>query len=134
MPLRNESVLTEFGAHDALEVIESLIEEDLLVCAEFTVEDFQLLYVSDAALERYDSETDVWVVGDVIHEYMNVDFLERELFEELYPEVTETNAFVTYTDYAAIIRVLCGDEGFYVSVDPAAPVSEIVSALVERLS
>lgn len=133
MPTRNDSVLTDFDAIGALDAVQSRIGEDLLVCAEFIPEDFHIIYVSDTGLDGYRNETDIWVVGDVIHEYMNIDFLERELFRDLYPQVTETNAFVTYTDYAAIIRVLSGDEGLYLSVDPDAPVSEIVSDVTDIL-
>lgn len=133
MPIRNDSVLTDFNAIGALQAVEDRIGDDIFVCAEFTPDDFHILYVSDTALDQYDTETDIWVVGDVIHEYMNVDFLERELFNELYPQVTETNAFVTYTDYAAIVRILRENEGFYLSVDPQAPVSEIVTELTTVL-
>ncbi|MCL9814137.1 hypothetical protein [Natranaeroarchaeum aerophilus] len=133
MAIRNDSVLTDFNATAALRAVEDRVGDDIFVCGEFTPDDFHILYVSDRALEQYDSETDIWVVGDVIHEYMNVDFLERELFNDLYPQVTETNAFVTYTDYAAIVRVLQGEEGFYLSVDPQAPVSEIVNELTAIL-
>lgn len=133
MAIRNDSVLTDFNAAAALRAVEDHIGDDIFVCGEFTPDDFHILYISDRALEQYDDETDIWVVGDVIHEYMNVDFLEQELFNELYPQVTETNAFVTYTDYAAIVRVLRGNEGFYLSVDPQAPVSELVNELTTIL-
>lgn len=134
MPVRNDPVLTEFDASGALEAAESLIGDDLYVCGEFTVDDFHILYASDWVVDQYGEETDIWVVGDRLHEYMNIDFVERRLFNDLYPQVEETNAFVTYTDYAAIIRILNGGDGLYLSVDTDAPVSRLVSELADVLT
>jgi hypothetical protein len=116
MPERNRSTLTAFDADAAVEAALDEVGDDLLVAAEYTADEFELLYLSDAVVEIYDGRAGVQDVAEQLHRYLNLDFEERTLFEDLYPPAEDAYGFVTHTDYATVIRVLDGEEGLYLSV------------------
>lgn len=122
--------LVEFDEGQALERAKDVAGDRLQVCAVYTADDFELLYVADDLLEYYDDESEVLEVGEALHGYMDLDFNEREVFEELYPAATEMKAFVTYTDHVIVVRVLSPEtEGLYVSLEPGTEVTPVVNVM-----
>jgi len=131
MPISNSPKHVDFDAEAAVAAARERSDDRVLVGAEYTVDEFQMLYASDRVLDEYESTGVLDDVADRLHSYMHVDFTERELFEDLYPPAEETRGFVTYTDYTTVVRVLDGMEGLYVSFEPAVAVTPIVDEIVE---
>jgi len=133
MSAREPSTLVGFDADAACDRLLEAVGDDLLVCAEYTAEDYQLLYVSDALLAEYGSEETMTETADAIHRYIDLDFRERELFLDLYPTVEDVEALVTVTDRRFVARVLSheADEGCYFSVPLDHPIGELIATIVE---
>ena len=131
--VRKSADLVGFDANRATETARSVVGDDLLVSAEYTPESFQVLYLADRLVDRWGNTDDLMDVGEAIHAYMHEDFCEQRRFDDLYPSVSETYGFVTYTDRATIVRVLRGDEGLYLSLAPDTVVTPVVDQVKEVL-
>ncbi|RXK50582.1 hypothetical protein [Halorientalis pallida] len=123
--------LVEYDAGAALEAATDRAGDSLLVCAEYTPEDFRLVYVSDRLQAEYDELDDIVEAGKLFHHYGQLDFVGEDQFAEFYPTLSETQAFVTYTDYAVIGRVVGANEGFYFSVEGGTEVTPLVDAVTD---
>jgi len=120
------SSLVGFDADAATEAALDVAGDDLLVSSEYTPECFQVLFLSERLIDRWGNVDDVMDVGEAVHAFMHDDFTERELYDEIYPSVSETYAFATFTDRATFVRVLTGDEGLYLSLAHGADVTPVV--------
>lgn len=129
MPHVTDSTPVEYDPEAAVAVARDATDADLLAAACFTADAHQLLYVSDAFVERYGSREAVDEVTDRVHSYISLDLIERDLFDDMVPAVGSTRAFTTHTDTTVIVRVLAGEEGFYCSFTPGADVSAVVEAV-----
>jgi hypothetical protein len=126
-----ETSIVEYDSERALAASRSVVgEEAVLVCAEYTPEDFRLLHVDERIEAEYDSYAEVIEAGELFHRYGQVDFFEGDTVSGLYEPTDETRAFVTYTDFAILVRVLGDREGLYLSVEAGTE----VTPLVERTS
>ncbi|SDE91846.1 hypothetical protein [Halorientalis regularis] len=123
--------LVDYDTGAALEVATDHAGEDLLVCAEYTPEDFRVVYLSDRLQAEYDDLSEVVDAGEVFHHYGQLDFMSEDQFAEFYPTVSETQAFVAYTDFAIIGRVVGANEGFYLSVAQGTEITPLVDAVTE---
>lgn len=106
-------------------------DDHLRVCVVYDDSDFRTVYVDDRVDGAYDD-------GDArdehfgqIHAYVHLDFVERELFEEMIPDSEGVRAFVTYMGDLVAVRVVTSGQGVFLSVAPDAPITELVDA-VER--
>lgn len=134
MAVRNDPRLVGFDVEAVLDIAQEATDDGVFICAEFTREEFNVVYASAETVDRYDDVTDIDDVGERIHGYINLDFAERGLFEDLLPPANETHAFVTHTDYVTVARVLADDtEGVYLSFEPDADVSAVVDRVTEFL-
>ena len=129
MPITNESALVDFDAEAAVRAVRDVASEGVLVCAEYTIDDFRVLYASDTVVDDHGGPDELRSIGERMHAYLHVDFTERGLFEDLYPPAEKTRAFVTYTDYATLVRVLGDAGGLYVSLTPDTQVTPVVDAV-----
>jgi hypothetical protein len=135
MAVRNDPQLVGFDVEAVLDIALEATDDGVFICAEFTPEAFNILYASAGTMERYDDVTDLEDVGERIHGYINLDFAERGLFQDLLPPANETHAFVTHTDYVTVARVLASDdEGVYLSFEPDTDVSAVVDRVTEFLA
>jgi hypothetical protein len=125
------SELASFDATGALERVRELVDGEVIACAEFTAEEYQVLYLSDWLEEQYGDVDGVLEVGDEAHVYSSIDFFEREAFGEMFPTVGEVRAFATFTDVALMVRVVGEDEGLYVSVPPESDATALVGEMEE---
>jgi hypothetical protein len=129
-----QSELTSFDANAAVKSARGVVEEDLLVATEFTQESFHVLYLSDRLIDAWGNTDDIMDVGQSVHNLTYDDFAERRRLREVYPSVSETFAFSTYTDRMIIVRVLSGNEGMYFSLmrgTEVTPMIEAVKAILE---
>jgi hypothetical protein len=131
MALRQQSELVGFDAEEATEYLLSTVGDDLLVVAEYTPEEYRLLYVGDDLETMYGSTEDVVHAADSIHEYIDLDFRERDMFLDLYPTIEDVDGLVTVADSRSVARVLSPvDGGLYFSVPLDAPVMELLRDVV----
>ncbi|GAB3685508.1 hypothetical protein GCM10028857_16150 [Salinarchaeum chitinilyticum] len=131
MALRERSELVGFDADEACQYLLEAVGEDLLVVAEYTPEDYRLLYVGEDLEAKYGSTEAVTAAADSIHEYIDLDFRERELFLDLYPTLEDVDGLITVADRRSVVRVVTpADEGLYFSVPLDVPAVELVRDVV----
>jgi len=136
MALRERSELVGFDADEACQYLLEAVGEDLLVVAEYTPGDYRLLYVGEELESKYGSTDAVVAAADSIHEYIDLDFRERELFLDLYPTLEDVDGLITIADQRSVVRVITADdEGLYFSVPLDVSATELVQdiiAIVDR--
>ncbi|MEF8757409.1 MAG: hypothetical protein V5A23_03530 [Halobacteriales archaeon] len=134
MPERNPPSLVDFDADAALAaVLEADAADDLRAVAEYTAEDYRILYLADPVIEEYGGREEVAAVADQLHEYLHLDFEERNFFEELYPPAEDAYGFATFASGATVVRVTDGDGGLFLSFAGevnAGPLVERVRAAI----
>ena len=134
MAVRNDPRLVDFDVGAVLDIAREATDDAVFICAEFTREEFNVVYASAETVDRYDDVADMEAVGERLHDYINLDFVERGMFEELLPPASETHAFVTHTDYVTVARVLADqNEGVYLSFRPETDVSMVIDRVAEFL-
>lgn len=135
MAVTRKSELTGFDADAAVDTARGIVGDDLLVATEFTPESFHVLYLSDRLIDAWGNTDDIMDVGEAVHTLTYDDFGEQSRLRDVYPSVTETFAFTTYTDRMIIVRVLTGTEGMYFSLmrgTEVTPLVEAVKAILEE--
>ena len=119
-----------FDSERALSAARSLVGADsILVCAEYDTADFRLLHVDDRVEEKYDSFEELIEAGELFHRYGQVDFFEGDTVTGFYEPLEETKAFVTYTDFAILLRVLGDREALYLSVVPGTEITPLIEEM-----
>lgn len=129
MALTKSSELVTFDADEATALARDLAGDDLLVATEYTPDSFRVLYLSDALVDAWGNVDEIMDVGEAVHAFMHDDFAEREFYDDVYPTVSDTYAFASFTDRMVIVRVVTDDEGMYLHVAPETG----ITTLVERL-
>jgi len=127
--LTKSSELVTFDADEATALARDLAGDDLLVATEYTPDSFRVLYLSDALVDAWGNVDEIMDVGEAVHAFMHDDFAEREFYDDVYPTVSDTYAFASFTDRMVIVRVVTDDEGMYLHVAPETG----ITTLVERL-
>lgn len=130
MTLTQPSELVSFPADDAVDAARSVAGDGVHLCVEYDAGGFRVLYADELTLSLYGDRERMREHFAEVHDYVNVDFTEMELFEELMVGAGGVRAFVTYMDHAALIRVFGGErEGFFLTLDPDAAVTDVVDAV-----
>lgn len=101
----------------------------------FDRNDFTTLYVSEQTRAVYDSETAMEAHFERIHDYVNIDFTEVELFtEELFEFADRVRYKVTALDVLTLVRVYLDEQsGLFLAIesdDPVEPLVRRVEAVV----
>jgi hypothetical protein len=127
-----DAPIVDYDSERALAEARELAGVDaVLVCAEYDTEDFRLLHVDERVEAKYDSFEDLVEAGELFHRYGQVDFFEGDTVSGFYEPLEETRAFVTYTDFAILCRILGDREALYLSVEPGTAVTPLVDAMTE---
>lgn len=71
---------------------------------------------------------------EAVSSYVHVDFVEKDLFEDVFRAAGEVRAFVTYMDAVVLVRLLVGQEGLFFTVDSAADVTAFVTAVEDAVA
>ncbi len=127
---RGES-LVGYDTEAALEAARDRVGESLLICAEYTPDGFRIVYLSDQLRAEYDEVGEIVEAGELFHHFGQLDFVGEDQFADFYPTLSETQAFITYTDYAIVGRVVGETEGFYFSVEGGTEITPLVDAVTE---
>ena len=126
MALTKSSEIVTFDADATTSLAKDALGDDLLVATEYTPESFRVLFLSDRLIDAWGNVDEIMDVGEAVHAFMDDDFAEREFYDDVYPTVSETYAFVSYTDRMVVVRVLTDYEGMYFHLAPESRVTPLV--------
>lgn len=133
MSVTRESGVVGFDADAAVGVVRELADGDLRVAAEFDMEDYRLLYIADEVLELYDGEEPIQEAAARLHSYIHLDFVERELFEEIASEAGQLETYVTRMEHHTFVRHLVGREGLFLSLETGTDLEPLLAAIDDVL-
>lgn len=134
MTIANDSTLVSFDAGAAVATLRAEMDESVHLCVEFDTEEFNILFADEMTLGLYDSEREILDHFDEVLSYVHIDFMEKELFEEVFRAAGEVRSFVTYMSNVTLVRVLVGREGLFFTVDPDADVTALVEAVEDAIA
>lgn len=124
-----------FDAEGALAAArEAVGSADVLTCTVYDDEAFETIYVDERIDALYPDEAARSKNYADIHAYVYLDFLEGQLFEDLFVEAGRVEAFVTYMEDAIAVRVVRGREGAFFVLAPGTPVTELVESVREAMT
>lgn len=130
MSITRPSRVVSFDADAGLSAALDADEEHVRICAEYDIDEWELLYVADHVLEAYeDGEQTLELKAEDLHSYIHLDFTERELFEELAPRSGAVVAYVTRMEHHSLVRYLSGREGLFLSLDRGADLTAVLDAV-----
>lgn len=121
-----ESEIVDIDAAEAVEEA-AAVEGTLHSLVEFNHRRFNTLYVSDATRGLYADEAEMMAHFEQIHDYVNIDFTEAELFtEDLFPMADRVRYKATALDVLTILRIYLDDQrGLFVAVERGDPVERL---------
>lgn len=135
MPLSRESELVGFDADAALEAARGRAGDGVRSFVEFTATEFRTLYVEDSILEMYRDRDHLQEHYGQVLDHLNMDFLERDAYEQtLLPNAGRVRSIVTQMEEMTLLRVLYGDGGLYIALDPDASIVETTDAVEAIMS
>ena len=129
MVVSEDSTLVDFDADAAVSAAREQSEGEVHLCVEYTTEGFHTLYADETTLSLYGDREEMTDHFEEVHSYVHVDFTERGLFEDLFVGAGEVRSFVSQMEYVTLIRVLDGEQGLFLTVDPGTDVTAIVEAV-----
>lgn len=130
MSATNRSKLTAFDADRVRQVVQETVSGPLHAFCEYDTESFRPLYLSDETVSIYESRDAMLEHFEKIHTNIHMDFMQSKLFRNtLFPDAERVEYITTSMDFLKILRVYVGDDGLFISVDPAEPVVPIVDAI-----
>ncbi|WP_458205378.1 hypothetical protein [Haladaptatus sp. NG-SE-30] len=129
MTISDSSSLVAFDADAAVAALREVTDDAVHLCVEYDTEEFNTLYADETTLSLYGSERDMIDHFEEVLSYVHVDFMEKDLFEDVFRGAGGVRSFVTYMDHVTIIRVLVGQEGIFFTVSPDRDVTELVETV-----
>jgi hypothetical protein len=127
-----ESKLVEFDADTTVAAARETAGEGVHLAVEYTDEAFRTLYADDVTTSLYADDEQMREHFESVHDYVGIDFAEREVFRDAFRAAGGVRALTTHMDYTVIVRVLVDEmEGLLLSLDPDTNVTPVVRA-VER--
>jgi hypothetical protein len=129
MVVSEDSALVDFDADAALSSAREQFEGEIHLCVEYTTEEFHTLYADETTLSLYGDREQMTDHFEEVHSYVHVDFTERNMFEDIFVGAGEVRSFVTQMEYVTLIRVLDGEQGLFLTVDPGTDVTAVVEAV-----
>lgn len=130
MAIHSESRVVSFDADAALADAKAVAGDDLHSFVEYDLEDYNVQYLSDHALDMYDDEAQAHAHFDRIHSHVHLDFTEIDLFTEALFPVSEGVEYVTTAlDFLKLVRVYHDDMGVFVSLAPNVDEVPVVAAI-----
>lgn len=120
---------------EVVDTVKTAADGPVFVVVEFTPDEFRLAYASTTTREMYEDEAAMYDYFERVHEYVNLDLAENDLFtERLFPTAEEVRYIATAMDIGKMIRVYVEDErGIFVGLPTDAEVEPVVGALLDTL-
>ncbi|WP_227353967.1 hypothetical protein [Haladaptatus salinisoli] len=133
MTVSDSSSLVSFDADAVVATLRGMTDDAVHLCVEYDTEEFNTLYADETTLALYGSERDMIDHFEEVLSYVHVDFMEKDLFEDVFRAAGEVRAFVTYMDNVTLVRMLVGQEGLFFTVSPGTDVTELVEAAEDAI-
>lgn len=134
MPISNPDDVVDFDAEAACRAVLRTVQGELRTFVEFDAERFNPIYVDDVTLSYYDDEDHMYEHFGRIHDYVNVDLAEIDLFVgELLPIADRVEYLVTAMDAFKLVRYYVDGQGIFLAVDADEPVEPVVEAISEAI-
>ena len=105
---------------------ETVGEEAVLICVAYDESAFTTVHVDERFDALYPGAGARREHFGEIHSYVHLDFIERELFTELFLQPGRVKAFVTYMNALIAIRIVTGGEGLFLGIAPGTETTELV--------
>lgn len=123
--------IVEFDAGKAVRAAREAVEGTLYSFVEFDADEFNPLYVAQETRALYDSEEQMEAHFARIHRYVNIDFMEAELFtDDLFPMAERVRYKTTALDVMTILRYYVDEgRGLFIALDRGEPVEPVVAAV-----
>jgi len=119
----------DFDAEAALAAARDVDGDPVRLCVEYTAEEFHTLYADETTMALYGDREEMRSHFEEVHSYVHIDFTEKDLFGEIFRAAGEVRSFVTVMEHTAMLRILVGQQGLFLSVDPDADVTALVAAV-----
>ncbi|WP_049970144.1 hypothetical protein [Haladaptatus cibarius] len=131
MTISNRSSLVSFDVDSAVSALQNAAGDSVHLCVEYDTENFNTLYADQMTLDLYDSEREMVDHFEEVLSYVHVDFMEKDLFEEVFRDAGSVRSFATFMDHVILVRVLVGEEGLFFTVDTDSDVTALVETVEE---
>jgi hypothetical protein len=126
--------VAEFDETAVVEAALSTVEGTLYSVVGFDADGWRELHVASETRAMYEDEAHMRAHFDRLHDYVNLDFTELELFTDtLVPAAEEVRYLVTCLDVMKLVRYYYGEQGLFLAVEPDEPVVPLVDALSAAL-
>ncbi len=130
MSVTQASELVGFDAEAALAAAREEGGDGLRLAVEYTDESFRTLYADEFTTSLYETREQMDDHFQSVHDYVGIDFAERELFENAFKAAGGVRALTTHMENAIFVRVLVADtEGLFFSLDPDVNATAVVRAV-----
>ncbi|MFB6171173.1 MAG: hypothetical protein ABEJ23_01470 [Haloarculaceae archaeon] len=130
----NSREIVAFEIEEAVEVIRERARDPVFAVVEYDADDFNVLYASDLTVANYEDEAAMLDHFQRIHDYVNVDFAEIDLFvNSLFPAAERVDYLTTRMDHLKLVRVYDGRQGVLLGVAPDEPVEPLVEPLFDAM-
>jgi hypothetical protein len=119
---------------EVVETVKTAADGPVFVVVEFTPEEFEVVYASRGTRDMYEDEDAMYDYFEMVHDYVNLDLAEIDLFtENLFPVADDVRYITTALDIGKMIRVYVNDRrGVFVGLPTEAEVEPVVEALFEE--
>lgn len=134
MAVRNTHEIVGSDVEDAVEVVRDRVDDILFAAVEYDSESFNVLYAHEETVKFYGNETAMLEHFGRIHDYVNIDFAEVDLFtESLFPEADRVDYLTTRMNHLKLVRVYSGRQGVLLGLHPDEEVGPLAGPLIEAM-
>lgn len=134
MAVTNTREIVGFEVEETVEMIRDQVDRTLYTVVEYDSDSFNVLFANEATVDLYDDEGAMMEHFERIHDYVNVDFAEIDLFtESLFPEAGRVDYLTTTMDHLKLVRVYSGRQGVLLGLTPDEPVEPLVGPLLDAM-
>lgn len=135
MSVRKTSEILGVDDEAVVEAVRAAVDGNLYSLVEFDSESFNPLYVSEQTVAMYESEAHMNDHFGEIHDYVNLDFTEIQLFtQDLLPVASRVRYMTTALDVMTLVRLYVDDRnGFFLALPPETPVEPVVAAVANAI-
>ncbi|WP_255149557.1 hypothetical protein [Halorarius halobius] len=123
---------------DADAALEAALNTEATVhsLVEFDKDEFNPLYVSEATRGLYESDDEMAAHFERIHGYVNIDFMETDLFTvDLFDAAERVRYKVTALDVVTIVRLYLDDNtGLFIAIERGDAAEPLVAAIEQSLT
>jgi hypothetical protein len=130
-----KSELVGFDADGAVRAARERVGDALRLAVEYTDESFRTLYADEFTMALYEDREAMQDHFESVHDYVGIDFAERDLFRDAFIAAGDVRALTTHMENAIFVRVLVADNGgLFFSLAPGTNVTSVVQAVEDAVT